>query len=227
MPEKRERRFLVRTLKDGDISAHLPVAYTLLAAAYCRRTATAVTDALSDWKAWRERVTERATGVTIEDSHGRLLGTGDWAEVEVLNGLNHIEVLLAALEVLSSLGCSFAECYPTQQSADPGAEHRACDLKGVRSDRAFGLEAYGGVWYLNNCKLAQDLKALKESALPSTYLAARRVAWPEVSVGKRIKATCDERHGARYTASAQVTEILDSGDRRYRIVQVSDIQIET
>jgi hypothetical protein len=145
--------------------------------------------------------------------------------VEVFNGLGHMEVLLAAIELVSVAGPELkpSVCAPTQQYTDSDDnasegecnsnldEPRIADLQGA----GFALEAYGGVNYRNNSKAALDFELLRriQAEAPETrcFVCIRREAitgkkreLPNWKRGDIPSAACAKRHGGPWQIQGKI-----------------------
>ncbi|MEZ6006501.1 MAG: hypothetical protein R3F05_01855 [Planctomycetota bacterium] len=229
--------FLVQTIT-GNVETRLKQAYLALSRRYLAQLGAAESDEDAatepkDWEEARERVVRAGSSIEITEQDRLVssdLSVSSWKPVEVINGLNHIAALIAAVECLRERGWEIHGCMPTQQYADDtsdedadAARQRKPDLWGLDPNGAsFALEAYGGVRYRNNSKLALDLAALEreQGGGARTLLAAQTSAWPVVRVGKKLTATCAKRHGD-FSRECVTKAIFESGD--YQILEVEQI----
>jgi hypothetical protein len=118
-----------------------------------------------------------------------------------------MSVLIAATCGLAQRGLYPKICAPTQQCAD--TEGRAIpDLGGTD----WFLEAYGGVDYGNNGKLAKDLRSIARWAQTSpsgrVFLAFRQSAWHLTTplsglCFSPVAHRCSKNHGRPFRATAE------------------------
>jgi hypothetical protein len=224
---------LVKTLRGPDIAAKLREAYVVLARAYLNRRAGDVEDA-----EWVERASSPELYAAVMKSEGPIdlsaailacewVGAVRAPPAEVFNQLCHMSVLIAAADVMAALGLVPNISAPTQQAADE-AGRRIPDLGG---DGWF-LEAYGGVCYKNNGKLAKDLRALKrcsdESGNARLFLACRLEAWSGTNVSRsesvQITHRCPKIMGGPYRAVADARLFHDAPN--VRVVEILDVSID-
>jgi hypothetical protein len=211
------RGHLVRTLCGENITEELRQAYLVLAKTYLRHRAGGLEDVEgADLHALRDAVLDSESLVNLSAAKAGC----EWIEAdserpgELFNQLCHMEVLLAAASALAARDLRPHLCAPTQQSAD--TEGKAIpDLGGI----GWFLEAYGGVDYGNNGKLAKDLRSLSRwSGTPSTsrlFLAFRESAWhrkvPLSALGfSPIAHSCSKKHGGPFRATAKGRLFLQS-----------------
>ncbi|HEX7666316.1 MAG TPA: hypothetical protein VF407_17440 [Polyangiaceae bacterium] len=215
--------YLVPTL-EGDAIATLANEYCYLAEQWLASRRSVVERGTS-WKEWAAVVSKADAPV---DVHG-----AKWAAVEVLNGLNHMEALLGAIELLGD--CRLDRCMPTQQSFTSDKTHSA-DLEGTLDGVPLFLEAYGGVLYRNNSKLAIDLAALEriEATHPGAVLclAARRSAWTGcLPSSQTVRAKRLDRHGGNAWLVADVARTWPSREQSATssvlVVQVKNVRSVT
>lgn len=224
---------LVKVLKaghNGTVQTKLERAFRVLAGALRDHLATRTTATRESAKTWKEiagaiRIMEQpidlsAACLACPDIRGR-----PERPVEVFNGLGHMEVLLAAIELLGDAAPELKPnvCAPTQQYTDSDDnasegtcgsnidEPRIADLQGA----GFALEAYGGVNYRNNSKAALDFDLLGriQAGAPETrcFVCIRREAirgkkteLPNWKSGDTPSATCAKRHGGRWQIQRQI-----------------------
>lgn len=213
-----------------------PVGLTdALAAAYCHLAESwitplpAPTSTLTTWQDFSRRVLELNKPIEIRQAPN-VVG-GRWPAVEVLNVMNHVEVLLRAALALEKAGWTFTRCMPSQQYLAEGEtaalpKTRAADLEGKDAQgETFALEAYGGVDYRNNSKLALDLNALRQCKKAHLLLAARTGAWPS-NLSKQLVASCEKRSGGPFKIEASIVRRWDE-DGHVSLLEMTDIVRET
>jgi hypothetical protein len=201
---------LVRTLSGENIVQELQQAYAVLARAYLRhRTKELGNVANADLLSLDTAVLASESLVNLVDARAecQLIETGCERPGEMFNQLCHIYVLLAAASALTERGLRPHICAPTQQSADA----RGGAIPDLGGPRWF-LEAYGGVDYGHNGKLAKDLRVLSRlsgsSSTPRLFVAYRESAWHRnmplsSSAFNPVVHTCPKKHGGPFRASAE------------------------
>jgi len=201
---------LVRTLQGEHIIEGLRQAYVVLARTYLRHRAGGLADAdNADLPALQQAVLDSESLVDLSEARTRcpLIEADAERPGELFNQLGHMEVLLAAASALAARGLRPNICAPTQQSADADG-NSIPDLGGID----WFLEAYGGVDYGNNGKLAKDLRSLAHRSGASSprrfFLAFRPSAWhrktplPSLRFGP-IAHSCSKKHGGPFRATGE------------------------
>ncbi len=210
------------------VREQLERAYTTLAAAWLARGKSNAVK--GDWKDIASAVRSAAAPIDLTAARRTcsLILPAEERPEEIYHALGHMEVLLAAAEMLSSIGFEPTICAPTQQSSDcREGEHlpqRIPDLGGA----GWALEAYGGVCYGNNSKAALDLRTLQkakdENSDLRTFVAVRGEAlvggWV---MGATISARCSKKHGGPWNVSATVIRRMELD--QCVVVEVSKIKI--
>jgi hypothetical protein len=221
---------LVRALQGENIVEDLRRAYLVLARAYLHHRAGGIGN-IDDADFWtlRDAVLESEKRVPLSAARAQcaLIEADSERPGELFDQLGHMEVLLAAATELSSRELRPTICAPTQQSVD--AERQGIpDLGG--SD--WFLEAYGGVAYANNGKLARDLHSLclwsRTSLLCRLFLAFRESAWHRKAALSsdrfgRIAISCSKKHGGPFGVTAEGQLLLSSSG--VNVVEVRNITI--
>jgi hypothetical protein len=221
---------LVRTLRGDRIAEELQQAYRALARAYLRQRAGGLVDVDdADFIALQIAVLRSESWVDLAEakSHCELIETDSERPGELFDQLGHMSVLLAAASALASLGLHPNICAPTQQSADAGGQPIP-DLGGIN----WFLEAYGGVDYGNNGKLAKDLRSLdrwvRTSPTGRLFLAFRPPAWYRATPlsplsFNPIAHRCSKHHGRPFRATAEGQVLYTSTE--VQVVEVRNIRV--
>jgi hypothetical protein len=208
---------LVRTLRGEHLIEELRQAYVVLARTYLRHRAGGLGDvANADLPVLQQAVLDSESLVDLSEARTCCPSIEADSERpgELFNQLGHMEVLLAAASALAARGLRPDICAPTQQSADADG-NPIPDLGGID----WFLEAYGGVDYGNNGKLAKDLRSLahRSGAASSCrfFLAFRPSAWhrktPLSSLRfSPIAHSCSKKHGGPFRATAEGQLFLSS-----------------
>ncbi len=219
---------LVRTLSGDRIEEELRQAYCVLAKTYLRHRAGGLGDVENaDASTLQAAVLDSESLVNLSEAKAICeLITADFERPgELFNQLGHMSVLLAAASGLASCGLQPNICAPTQQSADKGGQ-AIPDLGGDR----WSLEAYGGVDYGNNGKLAKDLRSLARWAQTSptsrVFLAFRQSAWHLRTPLSQLRFSpivhrCSKNHGGPFRASGEGQTFYTSAE--VEIVEVRNI----
>jgi hypothetical protein len=214
------------------VQAKLETAFCVLAGALRNHLATRTIATRESGKTWKEVATAIRSLEEPIDLSGACRACPDITgrqerPVEVFNGLGHMEVLLAAIELLGVADPELkpSTCAPTQQYTDSDEnisegecdsnldEPRIADLQGA----GFALEAYGGVNYRNNSKAALDFDLLRRirAEAPETrcFVCIRREAitgkkkeLPNWKTGDTPSATCAKRHGGPWQIQGRIVE---------------------
>ncbi|MEO7113632.1 MAG: hypothetical protein ABI183_24550 [Polyangiaceae bacterium] len=192
------------TTERGSLTSALEAVYCHLAKTWMTAFAAPPKGA-GDWRACAQWMRERND--KIEVVRAPHISGGKWAAIEILNCVNHIEVLLCAALALENDKWTLKRCAPTQQHLadnEEGVPSKVADLEG-KDDKgeAFALEAYGGVDYRNNSKLALDMNALRQSKKARLLLAAHKSAWPS-NLPSMMSASCEKRNGGPFKIEAAV-----------------------
>jgi hypothetical protein len=210
---------LVRTLRGENIIEELRQAYVVLARTYLRHRAGGLEDVENaDLSTLQKGVLDSETLVNLCEARAQceLIEAESERPGELFNQLCHIEVLLAAAAALTARELRPSICAPTQQSADTDGKPIP-DLGGTD----WYLEAYGGVDYGNNGKLAKDLRSLSHwSSASSTgrlFLAFRSSAWHRKTPLSPLRFSpiahsCSAKHGGPFRASAEGQMFLTSSE---------------
>jgi hypothetical protein len=160
----------------------------------------------ADWRGYARRMKELNERIDVPAA--KYISGGKWSAGEVLDALNHVEVILCASLALENENWTLKRSAPTQQHVADGETEvpsKMADLEG-KDDKgeAFALEAYGGADYRNNSKLALDLNALRQSKKARLLLAAHKSAWPS-NLPSMMSASCEKRNGGPFKIEAAVT----------------------
>ena len=221
---------LVRTLRGDRIAEELRQAYCVLAKAYLRHRAGGLDDIeTADLITLQAAVLDSECLVKLSEARTlcELIEADSERPGELFNQLGHMSVLLAAASGMSSCGLHPNIFAPTQQSADPGGQ-AIPDLGGP----GWFLEAYGGVDYGNNGKLAKDLRSLARWARTSptsrVFLAFRQSAWHLKTPLSQLRYSpiahrCSTNHGRPFRATAEGQVFYTSAG--VEIVEVRNIMI--
>ena len=200
---------LINTLENCDIPVALQSAYDALAVAYLEHRAGGlgeISAATSSQLKLAVHKSESLLDLSKARSDCKWIAAESHRPAEVFDQLCHIEVILVAARLLKSMGIEASVCAPTQQSVD-AAGNPIPDLGGT----CWALEAYGGVNYGNNGKLAKDLKSLSKWQARSAarlFLAFRDGAWhrktnlPSEEFADLVH-TSPKQHGGPFRATAQ------------------------
>ena len=221
---------VLRTDLDGTVEAKLDRAFFALAGALRNHLATRTSSTIESGNNWKEIATairklERPIDLSAACLESPDISARPERPVEIFNALGHMEVLLAAIELLAALEPALKAhvCAPTQQYTDSDentsdgdiasklGEPRIADLQG----EGFALEAYGGVNYRNNSKAALDFDLLRriQAEVPDTrcFVCIRREAimgklkeLPNWQLNDRVSATCAKRHGGPWQINARI-----------------------
>lgn len=219
---------LVRTLRGDRIAEELRQAYCLLAKTYLRHRAGGLGDVENaDLITLQAAVLDSESLVNLSEAQSvcELIEADFERPGELFNQLGHMSVLIAAASGLASCGLHPNICAPTQQSSDTGGQ-AIPDLGGT----GWSLEAYGGVDYGNNGKLAKDLRSLARWAQTSptsrVFLAFRQSAWHLKTPLSQLRYSpiihrCSKNHGGPFRATAEGQVFYASAE--VEIVEVRNI----
>lgn len=170
---------LIRTLVGDNDLNRLEEAYIVLAEAYLahRNGQTKPAAAESNFEILRDRVLASESRVNVGQlckPKCDLISTDYERPIELFNNLGQVEVLIAAIKIMRSIGLPPTKSAPTQQSNDDQGNSVA-DLEGD----GWKLEAFGGHNCTSNQKLFEDLCTLKTSQEKDgrMFLAFRQQAW--------------------------------------------------
>jgi len=193
------------TAERGSLTSALEAVYCHLAKTWISPLPVSRAEPV-EWRDFARRVQDLSKPVDLP--RAKHVPGGRWAVGEILNALNHIEVILCAGLALENEKWSLKRCAPTlQQLADgeTAAPAKIADLEG-KDDKgeAFALEAYGGIDYRNDSKLALDMNALRSCKKPRLLLAARKTAWPS-NLPSVLTASCEKRNGGPFKIEGTVS----------------------
>lgn len=243
---------LVRVIREdsaGTVQSKLENAFVVLADAYCKHLArhnSVTCDVRSGWREVARSIRNLDQPIDLTEAHRVCADITDRSErpVEVFNALGHMEVLLAALDLLSAAHPQLNSnaCAPTQQYTDSdenvpsldGATNfgkpRIADLEGP----GFVLEAYGGVNYRNNSKVALDFDLLRRIQIDKPGVRCFVCVRQEAIKGKArelpnwkhddfAKATCAKRHGGPWNIQSQIVGRWPlNGSSSYVLLELSN-----
>ncbi|MEO8875150.1 MAG: hypothetical protein ABI461_06140 [Polyangiaceae bacterium] len=176
-----------------------------------------------EWRDYARRIQQLSDRIDIPKAPH--IPGGKWAAADLLGAIHHIEVLLRASLALEAEKWALKRCAATQQHVVEGeylaAPSKIADLEGKdEKGEAFALEAFGGLDYRNDSKLALDLNALRQSKKARTLLAAKKTAWP-ANLTTQVSASCEKRNGGPFMIGAKIVKRWE--DDQLLVLELTEI----